>query len=83
MRAGAEVDMIFDKIKAMIAQQTGVDESKITMQSDILKDIGLDSLDIVELIMNAEEEWNIIIDDEDVASFKTIADVVAYIESKI
>lgn len=75
--------MIFDKIKAMIAQQTGVDESKITMQSDILKDIGLDSLDIVELIMNAEEEWNIIIDDEDVASFKTIADVVAYIESKI
>lgn len=75
--------MIFDKIKAMIAQQTGVDESKITMQSDILKDIGLDSLDIVELIMNAEEEWDIIIDDEDVASFKTIADVVAYIESKI
>lgn len=75
--------MIIDKIKAMIAEQTGVDEDRITMQSDILKDIGLDSLDIVELIMNAEEEWDIVIDDEDVASFKTIADVVSYIESKI
>lgn len=75
--------MVFEKLKAMIANQTGIDESKITMQSDILKELGLDSLDIVELIMAAEEEWDIIVEDEDVMSFKTIADVVKYVEEKI
>lgn len=74
--------MIFETLKKMIANQTGMDENKITMQSDILNDIGLDSLDIVELIMSAEEEWGIIVEDEDVASFKQIADVVNYIEKK-
>lgn len=75
--------MVFEKLKAMIANQTGIDESKITMQSDILKELGLDSLDIVELIMAAEEEWDIIVEDEDVMTFKTIADVVKYVEEKI
>ncbi len=74
--------MIFETLRKMIANQTGMDESKITMQSDILNELGLDSLDIVELIMSAEEEWGIIVDDEDVTSFKTIADVVNYIEKK-
>lgn len=74
--------MIFETLKKMIANQTGMDESKITMQSDILNELGLDSLDIVELIMSAEEEWDIIVDDDDVTSFKRIADVVEYIEKK-
>ncbi len=74
--------MIFETLRKMIANQTGMDESKITMQSDILNELGLDSLDIVELIMSAEEEWGIIVEDEDVTSFKTIADVVNYIEKK-
>lgn len=74
--------MIFETLKKMIANQTGMDESKITMESDILNELGLDSLDIVELIMSAEEEWDIIVDDDDVASFKHIADVVNYIEKK-
>ncbi len=75
--------MVFDKIRDMIADQAGIDADNIRLDSNILKDIGLDSLDIVELIMNAEEEWDIIIEDDDVAAFATIGDVVNYIEGKI
>ncbi len=75
--------MVFDKIRDMIADQAGIDADSIKLESNILKDIGLDSLDIVELIMSAEDEWDIIIEDDDVASFATIGDVVNYIEGKI
>lgn len=75
--------MIFDKIQAMIAEQMGVAEDDITMDSDIIKDIGADSLDIVEMLMNVENEWGIVIDDSEVADIKTVGDVVSFIESKI
>ena len=57
-----------------------IDESKITPESDIIKDLGADSLDIVEMLMNLESEWGIVIDDEDVPKLQRIKDVVAYIE---
>lgn len=75
--------MVFDKIRQMIADQLSIDSDSIQMDSDILKDIGLDSLDIVELIMATEDEWGIIVEDDDVQSFKTVRDVVSYIENKI
>ena len=58
-------------------------KSKITEDSDIIKDIGADSLDIVEFLMDAENEWGITIEEEDVKDLHTIGDVVKYIESRI
>ena len=67
----------------MLEKQLGIDKSKITEDSDIIKDIGADSLDIVEFLMDAENEWGITIEEEDVKNLHTIGDVVKYIESRI
>lgn len=75
--------MVLDKIKDMLEKQLGIDKSKITEDSDIIKDIGTDSLDIVEFLMDAENEWGITIEEEDVKNLHTIGDVVKYIESRI
>lgn len=75
--------MVLDKIIDMLEKQLGIDKSKITEDSDIIKDIGADSLDIVEFLMDAENEWGIIIEEEDVKNLHTIGDVVKYIESRI
>lgn len=75
--------MVLDKIKDMLEKQLGIDKSKITEDSDIIKDIGADSLDIVEFLMGAENEWGITIEEEDVKNLHTIGDVVKYIESRI
>lgn len=75
--------MVLDKIKDMLEKQLSIDKSKITEDSDIIKDIGADSLDIVEFLMDAENEWGITIEEEDVKNLHTIGDVVKYIESRI
>ena len=75
--------MVLDKIKDMLEKQLGIDKSKITEDSDIIKDIGADSLDIVEFLMDAENEWGITIEEEDVKDLPTIGDIVKYIESRI
>ena len=75
--------MVLDKIKDMLEKQLGIDKSKITEDSDIIKDIGADSLDIVEFLMDAENEWGITIEEEDVKKLHNIGDVVKYIESRI
>ncbi|MBQ3754995.1 MAG: acyl carrier protein [Clostridia bacterium] len=75
--------MVLDKVKALIAEQMNIDESKISPDSDIIKDLGADSLDIVEMLMNVESEWGLVIDDEDVPKLQRIKDVVAYIEAHI
>ena len=75
--------MVLDKIKDMLEKQLGIDKSKNTEDSDIIKDIGADSLDIVEFLMDAENEWGITIEEEDVKNLHTIGDVVKYIESRI
>lgn len=72
--------MIFETVRDIIAAQLGMDASKITPESDIINDLGLDSLDIVDLGMTLEEKWNLIIEDDDMGKIKTVADVVKYIE---
>jgi len=68
-----------DRIKKIITDQLGVDESKITEDSSFIDDLGADSLDIVELIMAFEEEFDIEIPDEDAEKMKTIGDAVKYL----
>ena len=74
---------IFEKLKAIAVNQIGIDEEKVTPESDIIKDLGLDSLDIVDMLMSVEETFGITIDDGDVAEMKTGADVVKFIEDNV
>lgn len=72
--------MVFDKVKDIIVDQLDVDEDKITMDSSITEDLGADSLDVVDLIMSLEEEFDIKIPDEEVENVKTVGDIVKFIE---
>lgn len=72
--------MIFEKVKERISDILGVDADEITIESSFIDDLGADSLDIVELIMALEEEFDIEIPDEEAEKIQTVADVVDYIK---
>lgn len=72
--------MVLDQIKEILKDTMDIDELKITLDAKLKEDLELDSLDSVELIMSAEEEFGIEIPDEDVMNFKTVNDIVNYIE---
>ncbi len=72
--------MVLDQIKEILKDTMDIDESKITLDAKLKEDLELDSLDSVELIMSAEEEFGIEIPDEEVMNFKTVNDIVNYIE---
>ncbi len=75
--------MVFEKVKSVIADQLGVDEDSITMDSSFIDDLGADSLDIVELIMGLETEFDLEIPDEDAENIMSVGDAVNYIKDKI
>ena len=75
--------MIFDKIKKAIAEQTGIDENSITLEATFREDLNIDSIDLVELIMQLEEEYDIEFDDDQAESLKTVGDVVNYLKEII
>ena len=70
--------MTLDKIKGIIAEQLGVDEDKVTMETHLMKDLEADSLDAVEIIMAIEDEFDI----EDAEKFQTVSDIVSYVEAR-
>lgn len=74
---------IFEKVKKIIVEQLGVAETSITMEASFLDDLGADSLDIVELIMAIEEEFDIEIPDNDAEKVVTVSDVVDYIKDHV
>ena len=71
---------IFQKLKNIVVDQLGVNEENVTMEATFVDDLAADSLDIVELIMNIEEEFDLEIPDNDTEKIVTIGDVVKYIE---
>lgn len=71
---------IFQKLKSIVVEQLGVNEENVTMEATFVDDLAADSLDIVELIMNIEEEFDLEIPDSDTEKIVTIGDVVKYIE---
>ena len=71
----------FDKVKAIVVEQLGVDEAEVTIDSTFIDDLGADSLDIVELTMAFEEEFNVEIPDDVAEKIKTVKDTVEYIDS--
>lgn len=75
--------MYFEKVKEAIVETLGVDEDKITAEADLTEDLGIDSLDAVELVMSLEEEFDIKIDNEELKNMKKVSDVVACIEKAV
>ncbi|MDI3280904.1 MAG: acyl carrier protein [Bacillota bacterium] len=71
---------IFDRVKEIIVEQLGVDEEKVTPEASFVDDLGADSLDIVELVMALEEEFDLEIPDEDAEKITTVGDAVEYIK---
>lgn len=74
------VVMVFEKLKKILSQQLDIDEDSISMESDIAEDLGADSLDVVDLVMTVEEEFDITFEDEQIETFKTVEDIVRHIE---
>lgn len=72
----------FEKVKGIVVEQLGVDEKEVKMEAAYIDDLGADSLDIVELIMAFEEEFDVEIPDEDAQNIKTVKDVIDYIQAK-
>lgn len=74
---------IFEKIKGIIAEQLGVSEGLVTLEATFIDDLSADSLDIVELVMTLEEEFDIQIPDEDAEKIVSVGDVVKYIKEAV
>ena len=76
-------EVVFEKLATIISTKTKVKKEEITLDSDFELDLKLDSLDIVEIVMAIEEEFNITIPDEDVQKLRKVKDAVEYIQNKI
>lgn len=74
---------IEEKIKKIIIEKLAIKKSKITLETNFINDLGADSLDIVELIMEFEKEFNISIPDEEAESIKTVKDAIKYLKKKL
>lgn len=74
---------IDEKVKNIIVEQLGVEAETVTPEASFIDDLGADSLDIVELVMTMEEEFDLEIPDEDAEKIKTVNDVVNYIKAKV
>lgn len=75
--------MVFEKIKAILAEQLGTDENDMTLDTNIAKDLGADSLDVVELLMSIEDEFDVEIPDEEIENIKTIGELTDYIQNNM
>lgn len=75
--------MIFEKVRALLAEQLEIDEDQITMDTNIADDLGADSLDVVELVMAIEDNYGIVITDEKVAGLTTVRQVVEFLEKAL
>lgn len=72
--------MVLEKVKAILSEQFDVEEDSITPDTNIADDLGADSLDVVDLLMSIEDEFEIEIPDEEVENLKTVGELVRYIE---
>ena len=72
--------MVLEKVKAILAEQFDV-EDKITADKDLQEDLGADSLDVVDLLMSIEDEFEVEVPDEEIENIKTVGSLVSYIEA--
>ena len=74
--------MVFEKVKAILSEQFDVEEDTITTETTISEDLGADSLDVVDLLMSIEDEFEIEVPDTEIENIKTVGELVKYIEDK-
>ena len=73
---------MFDKVKNLLMEELRIEEEKITLEAELANDLGVNSLELADLILLCEEKFNLTIDDEDLHKFITVGDVVAYLDEK-
>ncbi len=78
-----EANEVFEKVKSLFVEDLGIDESKVTMDAKLEEDLEIDSLGIVEVVMAFEDEFEIEIDDEELAEVSTVGQAVNLLHSKI
>ena len=72
---------MFEKVKELLVEELGIDADEITPESELANDLGINSLELADLILNCEERFNISIDEDDLHTFITVGDVTKYLES--
>ncbi len=72
--------MVFEKIQKILCEQLDLEEKKVSMDSDIVEDLEADSLDVVDLVMSIEDEFGLEVPDEQIEGFRTVGDVVRFIQ---
>ena len=78
-----EETKMFETVKKILVEQLGVSEDRITMEANIVEDLEADSLSVMQIIMELEEEFGLTVEDEDVNNLRTVGDIVKYCESKV
>ena len=73
--------MVLEKVKVILSEQLEVEEDSITVDSDLQDDLGADSLDVVDLLMSIEDEFEIEIPDEEIENIRTVGELVSFIEA--
>ena len=76
------METMYEKVRAILAKQLRVDAAIVTLEAQIKKDLGADSLDILQLLMRIEDQYGIVIPDKALATFNTVGDVVTYLEQE-
>ena len=72
---------MFETLKAYLVDELHVNESDITMEAELINDLGFNSLELADMVMACEEKFDVVIDDDDLHGFVTIGDIVRYLES--
>ena len=72
---------MFDKVKTLLMEELSVNEEDITMEAELVNDLGINSLELADLVFLCEEKFAVQIDDEDIKDLITVGDVVAYLEN--
>ena len=72
----------FEKVKEILCEQLDLEEEQVTMEAEIINDLGADSLDVVDMVMSLEEEFDTEIPDEEIESLKTVGDIVKFIDDR-
>ena len=73
---------VYDRVRGIVAERLGVDEEKVTMEAEFIGDLNADSLDLVEVIMAMEQEFELEIKDEDAENIRSVGDAVTYIQEQ-
>ena len=78
-----DLSTVLERVSKVVVDRLGVDESEVKLEASFRDDLGADSLDVVELVMELEDEFDMEISDEDAEKIATVGDAISYIESKV